>query len=167
MSIAVSAVVQPSRRLFFLVGGMLVILFFTAVLIASGRMGTLSIAARIVFVVMCIAVALHVFFRTMWRRKIHVIHISATGQIRVAQRQKNEPSKGDSAEECEVVHLLPASTLWSGLLLLHLQNDQQQTVVVTILPDSVSPASFKAVLLACRWIVLRRADTEIQRQAGD
>lgn len=166
MSIAVSAVVQPSRRLFLLVGGMLVILFFIAGLIASGRMETLPIAARIVLTVMCIAVALHVFFHVMWHRKIYVIHISGTGQIRVLQRQKNGPSEYDSAEG-EVVHLLPVSTLWSGLLLLHLQNDQQQTVVVTILPDSVSPASFKAVLLACRWIVLRHADTEIQRQSGD
>lgn len=166
MSIAVSAVVQPSRRLFLLVGGMLVILFFIAGLIASGRMETLPIAARIALTVMCIAVALHVFFHVMWRRKIYVIHISGTGQIRILQRQKNEPSGYDSVEG-EVVHLLPVSTLWSGLLLLHFQNDQQQTVVVTILPDSVSPASFKAVLLACRWIVSRHADTEIQRQGGD
>lgn len=166
MSIAVSAVVQPSRQLFLLVGGMLVILFFIAGLIASGSMETLPSAARIVLVVMCIAVASHVFFRTMWRRKIHVIHISGTGQIRVAQRQKSELSEGASVEG-EVVHLLPVSTLWSGLLLLHLRNDRQQTIVVTILPDSVSPASFKALLLACRWIVLRHADAEIKRQTGN
>lgn len=141
-------------------------LFFIAALIASGRMETLPSATRIVLVAMCIAVAMYVFFRMMWRRKIYVIHISGTGQIRVAQRQKKVSAGGDSVEG-EVVHLLPVSTLWSGLLLLHLQNDQQQTVVVTILPDSVSPASFKALLLACRWIVLRHADAEIQRQTGN
>lgn len=160
MSIAVSAVVQPSRILFWLLVMMCMNLLFIAGLIAGGSMENLSTEARIALAITCATIALYAFFRMLTGRRAYEIQISGTGQIRLAVLQKNRRPVGDDLinEQAEVVHLLPASTLWSGLLLLHLQNEQKKIHVVAILPDSVKPESFKALLVACRWIVLRHAE---------
>ncbi len=156
MSIAVSAVIQPSKLLLSLVGGMSVISLGIAVLVATGFIGSLSPLARVFLAVMCASVAIAVFLREK-RKTQYVIHISGVGQIRLRTGSNIEHAIVDGAED-EIVHLLPASTIWSGLLLLHLQNDLQQRTVVTVLRDTVSAESFRALLVACRWIVLRHAD---------
>lgn len=158
MSIAVSAVIQPSRILLSLVGGMSMILLGIAALVATGFIGNLSLLARIVLAAICASLAIAAFLRARSRKTKYVIHISGIGQIRLAVEKSNEQSIVDGAAEGELVHLLPISTIWSGLLLLHLQNERQQITVVTILPDAVSTESFRALLVACRWIVLRHAD---------
>ncbi len=158
MSIAVSAVIQPSRLLLALVGGMSVILLGIATLVVTGSIGNLSLLARIVLAGICAAAAIAAFFRAMLRKTKYAIHISGAGQIRLVTDRRNEQTVVDVAAEGEVVHLLPVSTIWSGLLLLHLQNERQHTTVVTIFPDAVSAESFRALLVACRWIVLRHAD---------
>lgn len=157
MSIAVSAVIQPSRILLSLVGGMSVILLGIAALVATGFIGNLSLLARIFLAVICASLAIAAFLCARSRKTKHVIHISGTGQIRLAAENRNERSIVDGAAEGEIVHLLPVSTIWSGLLLLHLQNERQKITVVTILSDTVSVESFRALLVACRWIVLRHA----------
>lgn len=158
MSIAVSAVIQPSRILLSLVGGMSVILLGIAALVATGFIGNLSLLARIFLAVICASLAIAAFLCARSRKTKHVIHISGTGQIRLAAEKRNEHGIVDGAAEGEIVHLLPVSTIWSGLLLLHLQNERQKITVVTILSDTVSVESFRALLVACRWIVLRHAD---------
>ena len=158
MSIAVSAVIQPSRILLSLVGGMSVILLGIAALVATGFTGNLSLLARIVLVVICASFAIAALLRARSRKTKYILHISGTGQIRLAAEKRNEYGIVDGATEGEIVRLLPISTIWSGLLLLHLQNEQQQITVVTIFPDTVSTESFRALLVACRWIVLRHAD---------
>lgn len=165
MSIAVSAVVKPSRLLFLLVGGMSLILLLVAGLIAFGSIGNLSIATRLVLALMCVAAALYAFFRAMPGGEIHAIQIAGTGQIRVVVLKKHASVALEdlvATEPGELMHLLPVSTLWSGLLLLHLQNGQQKIIVMPILPDSVTQQSFKALLVACRWIAARRADADDQ-----
>ena len=158
MSIAVSAVIHPSRLLLALVGGMSTILLSIAALVVTGSVGNLSLSEKIVLAGICASFAITAFSRVMLRKNKYVIYISGTGQIRLAAEKRNEQAIVDSAAESEVVHLLPVSTIWSGLLLLHLQNERQHTTVVTILPDMVSAESFRALLVACRWIVLRHAD---------
>lgn len=162
MSIAVTAVVRSSRILFWLVSVMCASLVFVAAIIVSGRIGNLSTVAEIALGVMCIVVALYAFISVNRNRQTHVLHISGTGQIRLAALQAHELSvAGADDEQGELVRLLPVSTLWPSLLLLHLQSEQQQTRIVAVLPDSVPAESFKALSLACRWIVLR------QTEAGD
>nr|WP_133467272.1 protein YgfX [Herminiimonas fonticola] len=134
------------------------ILLSIAALIATDSIGNLSLSARIVLAGLCASVAITAFSRAMFRKTKYVIHISGTGQIRLATEKRNEQAIADSAAESELVHLLPVSTIWSGLLLLHLQNERQHTMVLTILPDMVSAENFRALLIACRWIVLRHAD---------
>ena len=158
MSIAVSGVIHPSRLLLSLVGGMSVILLSIAMLVVTGSIGNLSLLARIFLSGICAAFAIAAFFRAMLCKTKYVIHISGAGQIRLLTEKRNAPAMVDGAAESEVVHLLPTSTIWSGLLLLHLQNERRQTTVVRIFPDTVSTESFRALLVACRWIVLRHAD---------
>ncbi len=159
MSIAVSTVIQPSRLLLALVGGMSMVLLSIAALVLTDSIGNLSLSTRIVLAGICAIVAVAAFFRARLRGTKYVIHISGTGQIRLATGKRSEQAIVEDTAESELVHLLPASTIWPGLLLLHLQNEQQHTTVVTILPDTVSAENFRALLVACRWIVLRHADS--------
>jgi toxin CptA len=158
MSIAVSAVIQPSRLLLTLVGGMSVILLCIAGLVASNAIGNLPLLTRIILGGICAIFAIAAFSRAMLCKTKYVIHISGAGQIRLLAEKRSALAMVDDAAESEIVHLLPISTIWSSLLLLHLQNEQQQTTVVAILPDTVPAASFRALLVACRWIVLRHTD---------
>lgn len=162
MSIAVSAVIQPSRLLLSLVGVMSVILLGIAALVVTSSIGDLSLLARIILSGICTAVAIAAFARPILCKTKYFIHISGVGQIRLLAEKRNAPAMVDGAAESEIVHLLPASIIWSGLLLLHLQNERGQTTVVVIFPDTVSTENFRALLVACRWIVLRHAESDIR-----
>ncbi|ABR91411.1 Hypothetical protein mma_1361 [Janthinobacterium sp. Marseille] len=164
MSIAVSAVVKQSR----LLSGLLLLMCAGLVLIGGlllfAQVGDLSLMMRSLLAVACFASGSYVFFQTLKSGKIYKIHISGSGQIRLLAK----PEGGaDLADEGELVELLPDSTLWPGLLLLRLQNEGLQTHNVVILPDSVSAESFRALLVACRWIVMRHADADKQRISGN
>lgn len=159
MSIAVSAVIKPSRILLSLVGGMSVILLGIAGIVVTGIVGNLPLLASIVVAVICTIVAIVVFSRAVLRRTTYVIHISGSGQIRLSTEKRDQHGFVDATADGELVRLLPVSTIWPSLLLLHLQNERQQTAVLKILPDAVSADSFRALLVACRWIVLRQVDS--------
>jgi len=164
MSIAVSTVVQQSRLLSGLLMLMCAGLLWIAGLLLFAQVGELSIGARSLLAVACFAFGSYVFFRTLKSRKIYKIHVSGSGQIRLAVRPEAEAG---ALDEGELVELLPDSTLWPGLLLLRLQNEQRQTHNVVILPDSVSAEGFRALLVACRWIVMRHADADKRRFSGN
>lgn len=163
MSIAVSAVVQQSRYLAGLLVLMCAALLLTAGVVGFGLVGDMHVAVRSSIAILCMACASYVFFRTLKNRKIYKIHISGSGQIRLAASIAGRTTEWD---EEELVELLPDSTLWPGLLLLRLQNAVRQTHNVVILPDAVTPESYRSLLVACRWIVMRHADADKQRISG-
>jgi hypothetical protein len=162
MSIAVSAVVKPSRLLSVMVATMSVVVLCSGMAIGSGAVGNLAPVFRMITTVACMMVAGYVFYTAVIVRKAHEIHISGLGQIRLAVQTANSLCDTKITEEmqAEPVKLLASSTLWSGLLILHLQNEKQRIEVVRILPDSVSAESFRALLVACRWIVMRHPEAE-------
>lgn len=90
-----------------------------------------------------------------------VLHISGAGQMRLAKQDLAETTAIDGQEKCELVRLLPTSTIWPCLLVLHLQKMQGETEVVLILRDTVTPEVFHGLLVACRWIAARRAETDM------
>ena len=59
------------------------------------------------------------------------------------------------------LRLLGGSTLWPRLLLLRLADDAGRAQVLLVLPDSVAPAQWRALSLACRAV----ARTEINTPA--
>ncbi len=163
MSIAVSAVVRQSRCLVGLLALKCAGLVLVAAVVGFGLVGDVHVAVRSFVAILCMACASYVFFRALKHRKIYKIHISGSGQIRLVASIAGEAKAWD---EGELVELLPDSTLWPGLLLLRLENAVGQTHNVVILPDSVTPDNFRALLVACRWIVMRHADADKRRISG-
>lgn len=164
MSIAVSAVVVRSRWLSSAVAGICICVALTGFTIAAGLVGELSVLEKCAVAGICFSIAAYVFFRTVRIGKTCEIHVSGTGQIRLRELLSNShaPVRKDAEysvnQHGELVRLLPASTLWSWLLILHLRHENGRNSILTILPDAVGEESFRALLVACRWIATRSAE---------
>lgn len=157
MLIAVSAVVQPSRLLTVLTICMCLVAAAIAVATGLGLVGHgLSPPVRFLLAAGSGFLALFGFCHgSAYRKTIH-IDISGTGQIRVRAAAPQGACTAASwphiEESDEVVHLLPASTIWPHMLLLHLRAKNGKITVLPIFPDSVSRKTFRALAVACRWI---------------
>lgn len=157
MSIAVSAVVRPSRLLRTMLGTMSAAGILIGAAIGAGWIGDLSTPARFVMAVLTIFLSFFGFYHdTQHRKPIH-IDITGTGQIRLTEvsterpcAETNWPHLGGNGE---VVQLLRGTTLWPYLLLLHVQNKDGVKISLAILPDCVSKDSFRALSVACRWVM--------------
>lgn len=137
--------------------GMSGIALLAAALVAFGKVGDLAVAVRWIAAVFLVFIASFGLYHTVGRRKPLHIHISGTGQMRIAtvvkpgipcERQKWPYVKQDG----ELVSLLDDSTLWRCMLLLRLRTETGKLIVVPVFPDSVSRESFRALSVACRWI---------------
>ncbi|HVL76824.1 MAG TPA: protein YgfX [Noviherbaspirillum sp.] len=159
MSIAVSAVVKPSRLLFLVILGMSFLSGAVAILIGLGALGAaLSMLARFVLVVVCGFTAGFGFYHGICQRKTIHMEITRGGQIRireaVVERSCGEANR-PHVEEAEAVRLMPESTIWPQLLLLRLQAESGKITSLAILPDSVRGDTFRALAASCRWIAAR------------
>jgi toxin CptA len=164
MSIAVSAVVQPSRLLFAALGGMCVGIVFVAATIILGWVGDLSIHFRSLIAASCFFAAFIGFYWTTRARKTFRIDISDIGQIRLEEyigvrglASPTEPAKSI------VVDLMPDSTIWPHLLLLRLRSENGQIFVLPILRDCVGNEAYRALSIACRWIAAQNNRAENER----
>jgi hypothetical protein len=157
MSIATSAEVKPSRILCALKLAMSCVLWLTAWQFAMMvRVQTPDPLYWLALLVCAFAGCLLVLScRT--RVKTLRIDITATGQIRLTHTSDNafmrdRSHKVVSSEEGEVVQLLRDSTLWSCMLILRLRKASGKIIVLPILRDSMTPAAFRSVCVACQWI---------------
>ncbi|MGH8806588.1 MAG: protein YgfX [Noviherbaspirillum sp.] len=164
MSIAVSAIVQPSRLLFAMVGAMSLCAAAVGVAIGAGQLGALPINPRILLSACSIFLAVFGFYHGVRHRKILHIDISGAGQLRLMEVAPagacTDTNWPHVSKHGEVVRLLANSTIWPQLLLLRLQADSGKITTVPILPDCVSPESFRALSVACRWIAARNQPPE-------
>ena len=150
MSIAVSALVRPSRLLALLSLMMGIVLLCAVVLLKQAADEPLH---HVLAIICAIAGAAVVLFPLL-RRKVVRIDITGLGQIRlvdtslVAEAELTNSSAGDG----EVVQLLRGSTFWSSLMVLRLQSGSGRVTVLIILPDSLDGSAFRALSVACRWI---------------
>jgi toxin CptA len=159
MSIAVSAVVQPSRLLFAMVSTMSLFVVAIGLAIGTGQLGTLSFLPRVLLAAFSVFLGVFGFYHCVRQRKILHIDISGVGQLRV---REVGPARTCAATNWphvdrhgEVVGLLSDSTIWTPLLLLRLQDDSVKITTVPIFRDCVSPENFRALSVACRWIAAR------------
>ena len=150
MSIAVSALVRPSRLLVTLSLLMGIVLMSSAALLEQIADEPLHHALAFVCAIASVSVVLF----PLRSRKAFRIDITGIGQIRlvdtslVAEAELTSASAGNG----EVVQLLRGSTFWSSLMVLRLQSGSGRTTVLIILPDSMDCGAFRSLSVACRWI---------------
>ena len=170
MSIAISAIIKPSRLLFCAAYGMCLCLIVLGVAIGTGLVGQFTLAAKIVITCISVFCALFAIFHLLRQKTVFRIDISGTGNIRLRQyggaysaAKTGEAGDGDGGE---VARLVAGSTLWPGMMFLRLQSESGRVRTLQILPDSVSPQEFRTLSVAFRWIAARmnEADETLQSE---
>lgn len=157
MSIAVSAIIRPSRLM------QVVVILFGAVLLATAMLLWLRLTCKIpdsvlgVLILVCVGEGCAVFFIASARKKSYRLDISGNGQIRLSEYRPTTAAssterRADIDGSGEVVQLLRDSTLWPMLLLLRLQSHTGRVTIVPVFPDSTERRAFRAVCVACHWI---------------
>lgn len=153
MSIAVSADIKPSRLLLLITGSACLCVALMGVLMALWMPG-LSVLVRIVLAIACILAAAIALTLTLRGRKAIWLHISGTGQIRVVEHLAVASSRAKpQVVKAGLAQLLAGSTIWPGLLLLRLRLESGSVRTIPILSDSVSEDTFRALSVACRWLI--------------
>lgn len=158
MSIALSAVIKPSRLLLALVGAQCMLAGLVGALIAGGAVGDLSLPLRALLAASCIAAAACGMLRYYRERCAFRVEIGADGQIRMAEIAAKNVSKILNSKLVPV-QLLQCTTIWSYLLLLRLRSASGSVRTIAILPDCVSNDTFRVLSVACRWIAAHRGGT--------
>ncbi|HEX9173120.1 MAG TPA: flagellar hook-length control protein [Telluria sp.] len=142
MSIAVSAVVKPSRRL-----RALVLTYGFANLAAALVVGLL-LPERFVLgpvTAFCFLAAGAVLLSSAVRAtKMRQIDISGLGQVRLTVQQDMACNDADAV----AVALLAGSTIWPRLLLLRLGHPDGTVTVLPVLRDSVASSVFRPLSVA-------------------
>ena len=151
MNLAVTAVVRPSRWFACTALAMAAVLLACALLLI--RDGGTPLHHALAFACALAAVAIGLF--PLARRKPLRIDISGIGQIRLVDTSPDAAAApaGKPGRGGEVVQLLRGSTFWSLLMVLRLQTRSGQVTTLLIFPDSVDSVVFRALSVACRWVV--------------
>jgi toxin CptA len=171
MTIAVSAVVKPSKLLLRSVCISCLSVLCIAVAIGLGKVGGLPIQLRWTLFAGLVLSAMTAFFYVFLNRKTFHIDISGIGQIRFKEdididgssRQQEKQGKGSSTY---VAELMNDSTIWPCLLLLRLRAEDQRTRTLVILPDCMDSQTFRALAVACRWIAAHNVHHAYTKEWG-
>ncbi len=149
MSLAVHAVIMPSRLLRSALSGYALASLGAAIALAWG--GAEAFHRPWLLGAACLASALLAGRAAARCATVRRIDISGLGEIRLTVQQ----SMGEAAPR-EPVQLMPGSTLWPGLLMLLLRDPGNGRVtVLPILPDSVRHEQFRKIGVALRAIARR------------
>ena len=149
MSIAVSAVIVPSRMLRWAM-----VCYGLASLGAGSALAAgLALPAGMPWVVAgaCLAAGVAVLCSPVPGRNVRRIDISGLGQLRLTVQQ----GMGAAGAPARVVQLLPGSTVWPGLMLLRLRGDDGVAGALLLLPDNVEPGQFRRLSVAIRDLASR------------
>jgi toxin CptA len=159
MSIAVSAIVRPSRVHRCLLIGAGLSLFAAALAVgvfASARFHAAFLQALLL--AFAAAVLMHA---GSGGAKTHRLDISGTSAlVLTVQQGLREPSVADGADD---VTLLPGSVVWPPLMLLRLECPGAGVRVLPVWRDSVEPGAWRALVVAV-LAVGRRGATDIDER---
>jgi toxin CptA len=164
MSIAVSAVLKPSRLLLVLVTGFCLGVNAIGWALCVGLLGSLAGLWQPIGGGICLGISIIAFCYNLRSRKTLGIDISGIGQIRLneytvldkpAKDVRSPAAAGLRCKESQLVSLREGSTLWPMLLILFIEFENGRKEVLRIMPDSVPPDTFRALVVACRWIAAR------------
>lgn len=150
MSIAVNAVLHPSRLL------RLALAAFALAACAAAVLAALVQAPRFqlprVIGLACLGVAGLAARAASRPATTRVLDVSGLGALRLSVQRCDGPVSPDG----QALQLLPGSTLWSGVLILLLRPAGGGALsVLLILPDSVAPGQFRQLGVALRTIARR------------
>lgn len=148
MSIAVSAVIKPSRLLRVALSAYAVASAGAAMALALGPPERFHHPLPLALA--CLAVALLAARAAASAPTMRRIDISGLGEIRLTVQH------GIDAGARAPLTLLPGSTIWPGLLLLSLRDPASPAVtVLAILPDSVAHGQFRKIAVSVNAIARR------------
>ena len=150
MSIAVSAVITPSRLLRFALAGFVAANLGAAVVLGLGLAGPFWLPMAGAFACLLAGAALAAALTRS--RKVRRIDISGLGQLRVTVQQ----GAGSHQTRTDLAELLSGSTVWPGLMVLRLRRADGVVDALTLLPDSVEPGQFRRLSVAIRYIAMRK-----------
>jgi len=158
MSIAVSAVVRPSAfpRLALGILGACAL----AAALTLARAGGTGFRLALPGASLSVFAALFCLLLLCQNRKPCRIDISGVGQIRLTVYQDMGAAQAVEEVRCSGARLLPASTLWPGVLFLRLRLDSGAIAVLPVWPGSVVGAAFRALAVACRALAARHPGVE-------
>ena len=158
MSIAVSAIIRPSRMLAALVLAMSGVLFGAAALLWLQADSLLHDVLAGACALTGSALGL---FPLLRRKSVH-IDVTGIGQIRLVDTSPDAQfvSTSPSVRSVEVVQMLRDSTFWSSLMVLRLQSGSGRVTVLTIFPDSMERSAFHTLSVACRWVAARQMSSQ-------
>lgn len=130
---------KPSRRLTFVLGGLL----FATLLIVF--MVPVVGWLQLLLLVVGVPVASYVLSKDVWLclpRSWVRLELTHQGEIKLARKNG----------QMELAQILPSSYVTSSLTILHLKlHTNRWHTHLLILPDSVSPASFRQLRVWLRW----------------
>ena len=143
-SIAVSALVVPSRRLRLAFGG------YALAHLGASWLCLAILPQRLLFSSVCalffLIAALFLLHGCTRLDKTHQIDVSGTGALRLTVQQK--VGAGPVAATSLAVSLLPGSLLWPQLMLLRLADADGATYTVLVLRDSLAPTEYRSLRVA-------------------
>ncbi len=149
MSIAVSAVIKPSRLLRVALAAYAVLSMGAALLLLSDH-GARFHHPQALGCALLLGAA--VAWRATGATTARQIDISGLGEIGLTVQH----SIGNRRAAPGLVRLMPGSTVWPGLLLLALRDaETAMTTVLIILPDCVPPGHFRKLAVAINTIARR------------
>jgi toxin CptA len=165
MSLAVSAVIKPSKCLIGAALGMCIGVISIGILIGLGHFGELFWPYKVGLSVLCNFFALFGVYCVLQAIKTRHIDISDIGQIRLVEysalvSSNSEPMTPYKSEVGNIVNLTPNSTLWPHMLLLRLRQEDGLVTTVPVLPDSIDKEGFRRLSVACRWIAAHNNPSE-------
>lgn len=155
MSIAVSAVVKPSRLLCGALATYAAANLAVGIVVLSAAPG--AFRAPVLAAAACLVAAAGAMGALGSARKKRLIDISGVGEMHVTVQQK----LGETGTQNMPCKLRPGSAVWPRLLMLRVLGDDGKAAVVAVFADSVSAEEFRALAVAIRAIGGRGAPDQV------
>ena len=158
MSIALSVVLHPSKKLQILAILFSACLFLIGVYFAS--CATLPLYLRLFLLSCCLLASLVNYLINKRNAKLtRTVLISGQGDLRIISGQTGSTPK---SSDNQIYVMSPGTVLWPRLLVLRLRRLEDDNMINLMVPfDAVSQDEFRRLSIACRWIVAQ-ADLDLK-----
>ncbi|KAF3997957.1 hypothetical protein [Glaciimonas immobilis] len=154
MSIAMSALVLPSKILFAMVSVLSLNGALISIFVSFGGIGRLDTVIGFALGMTGLLASVAGWLCYIKSRQTVHIFVTGEGQFKIGEILPYT-NVANRVPQPVVVQLSRGSTLWTDLLLLRFQHIDGRIKSVVILPDCASKQVFGALSVACRWSASR------------